>query len=343
MSTARGFTLLEVAVAIALLLILGALALPELSAMERDATGRAARSRVEATVAESRAASLARGEVLVLRASGKTLELVRPASDAGPDAAALPEPAEERTIERWEIPSGTTIRASGKEAPAEATSRAGATLVVEPVTVAVFLPSGECRAGAAWVLTVGSAPPQRATVGPWTGRVSWVEAVEPSEGAEADGVPSEDESEPNAVLPSRQAPARKPRRGRKIFTRATRRAAILLECVLAITIFVTLGLAVLRLADGASEALARAQERQAAADLARSAMARIESGLASPETLHGAVRDEDGREGRWRLDVSTEPSEFAGLVRVTITASRERGESFTLHQLAASRPGGGTP
>lgn len=129
------------------------------------------------------------------------------------------------------------------------------------------------------------------------------------------------------------------------------RGALLLEVVLALAIFVSAGIAILSLMGGALDSLGALRERVRAADLARSAMARIEAGIADPIALNGPVRaweDEEGGPGvdmsprgsGWELAIETEPSEFAGLTRVSVTARRtaERSlptgaASYTLHQL----------
>jgi hypothetical protein len=132
------------------------------------------------------------------------------------------------------------------------------------------------------------------------------------------------------------------------------RGAMLLELVLAMALFVGGGLAVLSAIGQAGRSLDAARERVKAADLARSAMARIEAGLADPVVINGPVsewvdeevgagaafRDSPTAPSGWELVVQTEPSEHEGLTRVSITARRTMprgvrtdGPSFTLHQL----------
>jgi hypothetical protein len=120
----------------------------------------------------------------------------------------------------------------------------------------------------------------------------------------------------------------------------------LLECVVAIAIFVAAGLMVLGSVSRSSESLERSRDAERAADLARSAMAKIESGLARPETLIGPVKpDDDGignvmaesKPSPWSLEIETEPSQFTGLTHVTVKAVKKSGStenaSYTLHQL----------
>jgi hypothetical protein len=133
------------------------------------------------------------------------------------------------------------------------------------------------------------------------------------------------------------------------------RGAILLECVLALALFVACGMAVLAMVDHAVDSVASTRDTEQAADIARSAMARIESGLATPDTLNGpvvvaenndgtggaAAPADSGRQARgvWSLEVQTEPSQFQGLTNVSVRAYKQAAgsdqelASFTLHQL----------
>jgi type II secretory pathway pseudopilin PulG len=136
----------------------------------------------------------------------------------------------------------------------------------------------------------------------------------------------------------------------------TRRGALLLETILALAVFILAGTAILSLLRTAAAGLVSAREVEQAADLARSAMAKIEAGLATPLTLNGPVRswlEEDAERGErheglstrpepaasWELDIQTTPSQFRGLTRVSITAMKHGGgsgqpaASYTLHQL----------
>jgi len=112
-----------------------------------------------------------------------------------------------------------------------------------------------------------------------------------------------------------------------------KRGAILLECILSLAILVGAGLAVLALIDRASGALAASRDAESAADLARSAMSKLEAGLGSVQTLAGPVepwRDErDGtfddalpEESPWSIAIDVEPAEFPGLTLVTVTAEK---------------------
>lgn len=135
------------------------------------------------------------------------------------------------------------------------------------------------------------------------------------------------------------------------------RAGILLEVMVALAIFVSAGLAILGLMDRAAAALESGRLAQSGAEMTRSAMARIEAGLATPETLHGPVQppvddieidpgtsDESARAG-WELEITTEPSSFDGLTKVSIAALRVSPGAgspvrtmYTLRQLVRLSP-----
>ncbi len=131
-----------------------------------------------------------------------------------------------------------------------------------------------------------------------------------------------------------------------------RRGAALLECVLALALFVACGMAVLAMVDHAVDSVASTRDAEQAADIARSAMARIEAGLSTPQALNGPVvswgGDEQGQKienttassAAWSLEIETEPSQFEGLTKVTVRAIKQAGgrgdqelASYTLHQL----------
>lgn len=130
----------------------------------------------------------------------------------------------------------------------------------------------------------------------------------------------------------------------------TRRASVLLELMLALAILIALSGAIFGVVSRASNAVGEAALQERAADLARSAMARIEAGLATPATISGPAI-ERGRED-WTIEARSEASEFAGasIVTVTVTlpdpsdAGRSRA-SFALRQLVLDRPAatGGAP
>ncbi len=140
------------------------------------------------------------------------------------------------------------------------------------------------------------------------------------------------------------------------------RGALLLEAILAVSIFVMAGLAISGAVSGSVDSLARSRDDLRAADLARSVMAKLEAGAANLRDLSGPVPlwedDEAAREGDstefeggfadaparpslWEVEIETEPSEFAGLTRVSVRAFRWGAEGpgsdvaveYRLHQL----------
>jgi len=145
--------------------------------------------------------------------------------------------------------------------------------------------------------------------------------------------------------------------------RHLRRGAILLEVILSLSLFVMGGMAILGAISQAVRGLEVTSSKQRAADLARSAMARLEAGIVTAESLEGPVppwtdpsqdsgfsfEGEDASWGAmdpsqeptgWELEVDVEPSPFPGLTLVHIRAVKrpspesERIEAdYTLHQL----------
>lgn len=132
-----------------------------------------------------------------------------------------------------------------------------------------------------------------------------------------------------------------------------RGGAMLLEVVVSFAIFVVAALAVLSSVQRATSAAVLARDQSHAMDLARSAIAKIESGIARPETLNGPVppwdRSDAGestsgesgdpvglsassqvspvRPTGWELEILTRPTVYDGLTAVTVVARRRRGES----------------
>ena len=134
------------------------------------------------------------------------------------------------------------------------------------------------------------------------------------------------------------------------------RGALLLEVMLALAIFVMAGSAVLALVGGARTSMERMELERRCADLARSAMAKIEAGIESPQSLNGPVKkwsaDDQGdnfvqiggeageADPGWELHIETERTQFTGLTKVTVTAWKRRSfdgveaaATFTLRQL----------
>lgn len=122
--------------------------------------------------------------------------------------------------------------------------------------------------------------------------------------------------------------------------RAPARGLVLLEVLLAISIFVIAGLVILSALAEGLEQQRRTRDRQRLADLARSALALIESGALSAESLSGPVRSwpgsltdgpgakEQPKGGpQWELRIQTQPWGAAGLTLVTVEASRKEPSS----------------
>ena len=108
-----------------------------------------------------------------------------------------------------------------------------------------------------------------------------------------------------------------------------RRGVVLLEVMLAVAAVVLAATAGYALLDRIDHRLARSSEQLEASDLANSALALIESGIASPENLHGSlhgrvislesvVAGELVRDPEYRLEIETEPTKWSGLVRVDV-------------------------
>lgn len=108
---------------------------------------------------------------------------------------------------------------------------------------------------------------------------------------------------------------------------------MLLEAILALAVFVIAGSAILNLVRQTMTGLEQSRLKARAADLARSAMAKIEAGIDTPQTLNGPIERQPGEEsarGGWELRIDSEPSQFRGLTRITVEAvkrSEGAGES----------------
>lgn len=111
-----------------------------------------------------------------------------------------------------------------------------------------------------------------------------------------------------------------------------RRGGMLLEVIVSLAIFVIAGGAILNLVTQTMTGLERSRAQARAADLARSAMAKIEAGIETAQTLNGPVeRSAEGAaavsgEG-WELEIDAEPSQFRGLTRVSVSAVKRVGEA----------------
>lgn len=142
------------------------------------------------------------------------------------------------------------------------------------------------------------------------------------------------------------------------------RGGILLEVLLAIAIFAATAGVVLGMISDALAALSRSQERAAAVDIARSALARLEAGLlnitdlragrvmsrldesadggSSAEADIGAERDDDAARAGLAVDVSTRRADWSGLSLVELRVRRidadpDSAPLCTLRQLVRLR------
>ncbi len=123
-----------------------------------------------------------------------------------------------------------------------------------------------------------------------------------------------------------------------------RRASLLLEVMLSIALFVGFALLVLGSLGRGADEIREARLLAQAADLTRSAMAKIEAGIESPESLDGPVspwEDEEEPGGfadtppddsGWTLAIETSPSSFGDLTLVRVGVLRE-GRDEELHAL----------
>lgn len=148
---------------------------------------------------------------------------------------------------------------------------------------------------------------------------------------------------------------------------ATRRGGILLEVMLALSLLVMGGITILGAMSQSIRSVEATRLNQQAADLSRSAMAKLEAGIATIETLEGPVptweTDPDsgadelnddmpidefgsaagyefGEDSDWELEIETSPSPFTGLTAVSVRAVRWASidsdrilAQYTLHQL----------
>ncbi|MEO1130246.1 MAG: hypothetical protein AAFX05_11145 [Planctomycetota bacterium] len=113
-----------------------------------------------------------------------------------------------------------------------------------------------------------------------------------------------------------------------------RRGALLLEAGLAVALFAMAGLAILGMLRNAAAGLAAERERLHAVDLATSALAAIEAGIETAESLDGEVprwTDEQASTGfedrppepsGWLLEIETDESVYDGLTVVTVHVVR---------------------
>ncbi len=132
-----------------------------------------------------------------------------------------------------------------------------------------------------------------------------------------------------------------------------RRGAILLEAIVSVAIFVAAAITLIGILSQSSAVAARARDEQHASDLCRTAIAQLSLGLKTPETLIGPVRPEEPAgsgfsdtkpaDPAWELAIATEPSQFPGLIKVSVDAIKvgpkgDRRTLATLRQLVPASP-----
>jgi hypothetical protein len=135
---------------------------------------------------------------------------------------------------------------------------------------------------------------------------------------------------------------------------------MLLELLLALAVFIGASIALSRVLALTLGSVQISGDEARAADIARSAMSMIESGMYKPEALQGAaIPDLLGTDGamdttsvevdqaEWMIEVGAEPSPYAQMTLVSVTASRPssagRTASYTLRQLVNLGDAGGRP
>lgn len=131
----------------------------------------------------------------------------------------------------------------------------------------------------------------------------------------------------------------------------TRRGFLLLEIMLAVALAVLAAVAGFALLARLSDRVRQEQDRLIGADMACSALALIESGVATPENLHGSVQTgvislEDVQAGalvrdpEYRLEIDTSQTQWAGLLQVDVSVLRVDDERVVYAASQLVRQGG---
>lgn len=146
-----------------------------------------------------------------------------------------------------------------------------------------------------------------------------------------------------------------------------KRGGVLFEVLAAVAILVGSGSVILAAADRGERELRQSRDHARAADLARSVISAIEAGIITPQNAPAAVRSEGSGaawltvdadsglpetaagEGRWRVEVDSEPTAWAGLSKVSVHVfdgrSSTRGAetptpAYSLSQVVRLTPAG---
>lgn len=122
--------------------------------------------------------------------------------------------------------------------------------------------------------------------------------------------------------------------------KASSRGALLLESVIALAIFVSVGLSVsvaMRTGFGAAIDM---RNQAIATDIARSAVAQIRAGIAEPDDLDGPVPLDEYADSTefvdtlvdsdWLREIETDRSGYAGLTRLTVTVRHHSDPSIQI-------------
>lgn len=137
------------------------------------------------------------------------------------------------------------------------------------------------------------------------------------------------------------------------------RGALLLEVMLALALLVTASSLVVGVIRDSSDRIERAIDMGVAADLAHTAIAQIETNLATPETLTGptpnwtladefdaatgparssddiAIESSSPVNSEWAYQIETQTTPFDGLTLISVSVLRDEAAraTYTLHQL----------
>lgn len=349
----RGFTLLEIVIALGLVVLLSGLVMPAL-------LGRMGAARVEGAIRDVESAALiARAEsqqegravlLLGMRTTSGQWAMISAQAGDGTEGAAVVRAwlSIDDTIDTPErrrmlvvLPEGTSLARTETDMDDRTDSR---------IAVAVFLPDGSALALGRVVLTARDGSRRPIVVREWSGLVTVGQQIREDE-----------EDEEIFAFGAVLIAAAWRRRSRSPNRLAARAGGIMLEVIVSVAILAMCGLTILGAIGQAMHSFQVTRERTTAADLTRSAMAKLEAGIASTTMLDGPVLrwefdPDSGAEAMgdvpsagsaaamdatgWELEVDVYPSQFSGLSVVTISAVRVptpttslRGERRVLHTL----------
>lgn len=350
----RGFTLIEILIAAGLVVILSGLVLPSVvGRLSPERTQRAAGD-IESAGMIARAEAQQEGRAVLLAAVRDTAgdwTLITVQAGDGEDAAAnvrgwldaeaeLEIPAKRRVLAT--LPSDCDLRSAELDdaahdelARGEIARRPEST--PNRAALAVFLPDGSAVAIGDVRLIGRDGERRPVMVSEWNGVISI-------------GSPIRDDVEEGPLAFGAML----------VFACAWRRqrGSVLLEVIASIALIVMCGVTILGAIGQASHSFDVMRERSTAADLTRSAMAKLEAGIVSTTSLDGPVerwefQEDSGAEAMgempsaggtaamddtgWELEVDVYPSQFPDLSVVTISAVRVPtglvGERRVLHTL----------